>query len=214
MSTRPSDRRACDTWTLAPESPDLRDYLKSTEVIDWQTPEVQQAAKSLATGVASEVEKARRLYEWVRDTIPHSADAGHEKVTCRASDVLKQRTGICYAKAHLLAALLRATEIPAGLCYQLLRYDDTSDRLVLHGLNGIYLKSLAEWLRVDPRGNRPNVDAQFSVDEERLAFPVDPSLGEADCPTVFAHPLPSVVRCLTSCDTVTYLMAHLPKTLE
>ncbi len=121
MSTSPGDRRACGRLTLTPESPDLQDHLKSTRVIDRQTPDVQQAAKSLGAGVASDVEKARRLYEWVRDAIPHSADVGHETVTCRASDVLQQRTGICYAKAHLLAALLRATGIPAGLCYQVLR---------------------------------------------------------------------------------------------
>jgi len=35
-------------------------------------------------------------------------------VTCKASDVLIYGTGYCYAKSHLLAALLRANAIPAG----------------------------------------------------------------------------------------------------
>jgi len=39
-------------------------------------------------------------------------------VTCSASEVLREGTGICFAKSHLLAALLRAVGIPAGLCYQ------------------------------------------------------------------------------------------------
>lgn len=34
-----------------------------------------------------------------------------------ASDVLKHRTGYCYSKNHLLAALLRVNKIPTGLCY-------------------------------------------------------------------------------------------------
>ncbi len=214
MSANPDDRRVHGQMKPAPESSNLQDYLNSTEVIDWCTPEVHQAAVSLSEGAPADVEKAKRLYEWVRGAIPHSADAGHETVTCRASQVLQKRTGICYAKAHLLAAMLRATGIPAGMCYQVLRYDDSSDRLVLHGLNGIYLESLGKWLRVDPRGNKPGVDAQFSVDEERLAFSVDPTLGEFDCPTVFAEPLASVEHCLTVWEKVTDLMANLPETLN
>ncbi len=156
------------------------------------------------------MEKAKRLYEWVRDEIPHSADAGHETVTCRASEVLRHRTGICYAKAHLLAALLRAVDVPCGLCYQALKYDSSSERLVVHGLNGVYLESLGRWIRVDARGNKAGVNAQFSLDGEHLAFPIAPALGEFTCETVFARPLPCVVECLTSHQTVTELMAHLP----
>ena len=48
--------------------------------------------------VTTDLSRGRRLYEWVRDEIPHSKDAGHEIVTCRASEVLRHRTGICYAK--------------------------------------------------------------------------------------------------------------------
>ena len=54
-------------------------------------------------------------------------DAGDLRVTWRASDVLEQRTGICYAKAHALAALLRAEDIPTALCYQRLAHDDGAD---------------------------------------------------------------------------------------
>ncbi len=193
-----------------PESQDLQDYLEATEIIDWKSPEIRLLADVLAAGAASDVEKARRLYEWVRDEIPHSADAGHEIVTCRASEVLRQRTGICYAKAHLLAALLRAAGIPAGFCYQVLRYDITSERLVVHGLNGIYLGKLGRWIRVDARGNKPGVDAQFCVNREQLAFAASPALGEFTCETIFARPLPSVVGCLMSHDTVTELIADLP----
>lgn len=197
-----------------PESPDLQDYLEATEIIDWKSPEIRLLADVLVAGSASDVEKAKRLYEWVRDEIPHSADAGHETVTCRASEVLRHRTGICYAKAHLLAALLRAVGVPAGLCYQVLRYDDSSERLVVHGLNGIYLESLGRWIRVDARGNKPGVNAQFCVEREQLAFPVDPTLGEFTSETIFARPLSGIVECLASHGTVTGLMAHLPISID
>jgi transglutaminase-like putative cysteine protease len=197
-----------------PESENLQDYLESGEIIDWHTPDIRLLADVLIVEASSDVDKAKRLCEWVRDEIPHSADAGHEIVTCRASEVLRHRTGICYAKAHLLAALLRAVGIPAGLCYQVLRYDDSSERLVVHGLNGIYLESLGRWMRVDARGNKPGMNAQFCPDREQLAFPVDPALGEFTCATVFAHPLPSIVECLASHGTVAELMASLPNDLE
>ena len=197
-----------------PESQDLREYLEATEIIDWPSSDIQYLAEILIADTASEEAKARCLYQWVRDEVSHSADAGRQTVTCRATDALRHRTGICYAKAHLLAALLRAVGIPAGMCYQILRYDESSDRLVLHGLNGVYLASLGRWFRVDARGNKDGVNAQFSVDREQLAFPVDPGLGEFTCETVFTRPLPSVVDCLTSNATVTELMANLPQSID
>ncbi|MER5928664.1 transglutaminase domain-containing protein [Streptomyces sp. NPDC002054] len=47
-------------------------------------------------------------FEFVRDTVPHSADSGDLRVSWRGSEVLATRNGICHAKAHALAALLRA----------------------------------------------------------------------------------------------------------
>ena len=73
---------------------------------------------SLSDGLNDPVEVARACFEFVRDQIKHSWDFQLNPVTCRASDVLKHGTGYCYAKSHLLAALLRANRIPAGLCYQ------------------------------------------------------------------------------------------------
>ena len=73
---------------------------------------------ALTEGVNDSYDYARAAFEFVRDAIPHSADTGDPRVTWRASDVIAQRTGICYAKAHALAALLRAEDIPTALCYQ------------------------------------------------------------------------------------------------
>jgi transglutaminase-like putative cysteine protease len=196
------------------ESQDLQDYLEATDIIDWQTPEVRLLADVLAAGATSDVQKAQRIYHWVRDEIAHSADAGHETVTCRASEVLRHRTGLCYAKAHLLAALLRAVGIPTGLCYQLLRYDSSSERLVVHGLNGIYLRSLDQWIRVDPRGNKPGVNAEFCLEHEQLAFSVNSALGEFTCETIFVRPLPNVVQCLQRHTSMRQLLADLPDSVS
>ena len=136
------------------ESDRLADYLVSDEVIDWRHPSIQQVAAHVAGDANDELECGRRLFEWVRDEVAHSSDAQHSEVTCSASHVLRSRTGICFAKSHLLAALARAGGIPAGFCYQRLRRDDDSEAFTLHGLNALYFESLDRWMRFDPRGNR------------------------------------------------------------
>lgn len=176
---------------MKPESQDLKDYLVSDAIVDWESPEVQRRAVDLTGSLTDEVEKARRLYEWVRDAIPHSNDAGLQVLTCTASEVLRHGTGICFAKSHLLAALLRAVGIAAGFCYQVLRLNPpVNNELVMHGFNGVYLASLGRWIRVDARGNTGSIDARFSVDRERLAFDMDPAAGEfASMRLSSPHPL-------------------------
>jgi len=89
-------------------------YLESTEYIDWKTPLVLAKASALASGLSTTTEIAQKCFEFVRDEIKHSLDYKLNPVTCKASYVLQHGTGYCYAKSHLLAALLRANQIPAG----------------------------------------------------------------------------------------------------
>jgi len=196
------------------ESPNLQDYLACDTIVDWKTPEVRQAALDLTRSISDEVEKARRLYEWVRDAIPHTNDAGLDIVTCKASEVLHHGTGTCFSKSHLLAAFLRAVDIPAGFCYQVLRVDPpVNNELVLHGLNGIYLSSLGKWIRLDARGNTGGINAQFSIDKEQLAFSMEPSAGEFVHDTIFASPVSNVVDKLEKYNSRRELWLDLPKGL-
>ena len=88
------------------QSPHLADYLTCTPIIDWETPAIIAQTQAITRSLTCDTEKARALFEWVRDTIPHSWDMRTDVVTCTASEVLQQRTGLCYAKSHLLAAML------------------------------------------------------------------------------------------------------------
>lgn len=117
----------------------MEPFLESTEIIDWQKPSVQARALELAAGASGELEIARRCFEWVRDNIQHSADYMRNPVTCAASEVLAHGTGYCYAKSHLLAALLRANGVPSGFCYQRLSIDDRGAPYSLHGFNAVHL---------------------------------------------------------------------------
>lgn len=183
-------------------------FLESSEYIDWTDPIVLARARALADGSGSDEETAQRCFEFVRDAIKHSWDYRLNPVTCKASDVLRHGTGYCYAKSHLLAALLRANGIPAGLCYQRLSIDNNGPPYSLHGFNAVYLKRFG-WYRVDPRGNKPGVAAEFAPPVERLAFSiVDP--GERDFSEICHAPLPRVVRALTENETVEQVFARLP----
>ncbi|MBT2394588.1 transglutaminase domain-containing protein [Streptomyces sp. ISL-100] len=197
---------------LIQESPDLSAYLAADDVIDHEHPLVRETAGQLRAEGADAYTYAKAAYEFVRDTIPHSSDVDDIRVTWRASDVIAQRTGICYAKAHALAALLRAEGIPTALCYQRLTDDDGSNP-VIHGLVAVKLPGSDGWARQDPRGNKPGVDARFSLERERLAFAIRPESGEVDYPVLYASPHPAVLRVLRAAPDRPYLWRTLPAAL-
>ena len=183
-------------------------YLSASEIIDWQHPSILKLAHQLANGKTDIFQITKSCFEWVRDEIFHSCDYKKNPVTCCASEVLAARTGYCYAKSHLLAALLRANSIPAGLCYQRLSIHDDGEPYSLHGLNAVYLP-ITGWYRLDPRGNKPGVDAQFTPPQEQLAYPIRLP-GEADSQTIFSEPLSIVVKALQTYQTYDEMLKNLP----
>lgn len=186
----------------------MKEFLESTEYIDWKHPAVLAKASELAEGETVPEKVASRCFEFVRDRIRHSVDYRLNPVTCRASEVLEHGTGFCYAKSHLLAALLRANGIPAGLCYQRLSFNDAGPPYCLHGLNAVFLPSHG-WYRIDARGNKDGVDARFSPPVERIAFAIKEPL-EKDLPEIWPEPLPVVVRTLTRSATYLEVLQSLP----
>jgi transglutaminase-like putative cysteine protease len=186
----------------------MEGFLNSTEIIDWRTPSVQSKAADMAKGASGELQIARRCFEWVRDNIQHSSDYQRNPVTCAASEVLSNGTGYCYAKSHLLAALLRANGIPAGFCYQRLSINDQGPPYSLHSLNAIYLAEFG-WYRVDCRGNKAGIDAQFCPPQERLAFRLNfPE--EKNFTEILPDPLPVVVTALRRYSRWDELYQNLP----
>ncbi|MFF5565357.1 transglutaminase family protein [Streptomyces sp. NPDC012623] len=197
---------------LIQQNPDLSPYLGADAAIDHDHPQVRATAARLRGTGLDAYSYAKAAFEFVRDHIPHSHDADDPRVTWRASDVLALRTGICYAKSHALAALLRAESIPAALCYQRLTDDDGRDPVV-HGLVAVRLPGGARWFRQDPRGNKPGVDARFSLAEERLAWTVRPECGEVDYPLLHAAPHPAVLDALKAAPDRARLWRTLPTEL-
>ena len=183
-------------------------FLQPTDTITSTDPAIVAAAAEIAADARGDVEVARRCFVWVRDAVRHSVDAQEPVVTCTASEVLRHRLGFCYAKSHLLAALLRARGIPAALCYQRLAYDSPESGFFLHGLVAIHLKRHG-WYRVDPRGNKPGIHADFTPPVETLPYaPSRP--GEMDLPERYPDALACVVATLRAWPTAGEVRAHLP----
>jgi 8-oxo-dGTP pyrophosphatase MutT (NUDIX family) len=75
-------------------------------------------------------------------------------------------------------------------------------------LNAVLLPEFG-WYRIDPRGNRSGVDAQFDPPNEKLAWHIAVK-GERDLRGVWADPLSSVITVLKNYDTWEGVRDHLP----
>ncbi|MFT4188492.1 MAG: transglutaminase family protein [Aeromicrobium sp.] len=63
--------------------------------------------RELRGGAASDEEFARAAFEWVRDEVAHSFDAGDTRVMLTAAETLEHGVGLCHAASHLLVAVSR-----------------------------------------------------------------------------------------------------------
>lgn len=191
------------------------EYLERTEYVDYDDPDVKSLAERLKAESKDELSLIKNTFYFVRDEIKHSWDAQDRRVTVSASDTLRVGVGICWAKANLLAALLRANGIPAGFSYQRLTLGDTPDTgYCIHAMNTIYVSSLDKWIRLDARGNKEGVSAEFSTDEEKLAFDIK-SEGEIDYHDNHSYPDKYLMKVLReSTDAIDMYLHHLPDQLS
>lgn len=186
----------------------MDEFLASSDIIDFTHPVVGKKARELAEGCNSDTEIIKWCFEFVRDEIRHTGDAGEGITTLRASEVLELGHGWCYAKSHLLAALLRANGISTALCYQRLSCSEYVEGVYcLHGLNAVYLKEFG-WYRIDARGNKAGVDAQFTPPHEKLAFELGEN--EYDLPDLYAEPLQVVVEALKTRKDYSEMVGNFP----
>ena len=58
------------------------------------------------------------------------------------------------------------------------------------------LRLLDRWIRIDARGNKVGINAQFSIEEEKLAFPIRTEYGEKDYLINYYYPHPEIIKTL------------------
>ena len=137
-------------------------YLKPTEIIDSDHPEIRALAEKTAGNATDPIDKAVRLYYAVRDGIWYDPyypffRAAHY----RASNVLQAGRGFCIPKASLLCALARANGIPARPGFatvrnhlatrQLLEFLGT-DLFSFHAFVEFFLED--KWVKATPAFNK------------------------------------------------------------
>ena len=169
----------------------LSEFLAETDLINFSHPLIAEIVNKIKAEQKNEIEIVKAAYHLVRDHIDHSMDNdsySSQKPYLKASDVLEQKNGFCFGKANLLCAILRGLEIPCGFSDQLLMFDENiSDRKIIHNVNAVYLKSAKKWIRLDARGNKPaDVNAEFSLDQEILAYPARSEFNEINDLGIYA----------------------------
>jgi hypothetical protein len=192
---------------------DFEPYLEISELYDSTFSPIIDVCKVLQTQSSGETMLVKNIYEYVRDKINHTADTNEQNVACSASEVITYKHGICCAKANLFAAFLRHFNIPVGFCYQKLK-STNSNSFVLHGLNAIYLREYGKWIRLDVGGIKKESNAQFSIDEEKIAYKVNKSIGEVDHSTIFAKPNPTVIEVMKQAKNIEELWKYWSLTLS
>ena len=187
----------------------LNAFLAEDKYVDFSAQNIQDKAVELFNGITDDIQKARIAYEFVRDEIPHSFDINAKIITAKASDVLKHKTGICHAKANLLAALLRSQRIPAGFCFQhITLMNDDSAGYCVHCYNAVLLEG--RWIKLDARGNKTGVNAQFSLGKPVLAFPCRPQYDEYFWTGIYVAPHIETMRMLEQADSLEYIIKNIP----
>ncbi len=130
-------------------------YLQPTPAIDCNSAVIQKKAHQLTRGQTDIVDKAKSLFYFTRDDIRYNAYASLYPI--EASGILKQGYGFCVQKAVLLAALARASQIPARLGFADIRnccLDSNwktifgTDVVVYHGFTELYING--QWLKATP----------------------------------------------------------------
>jgi transglutaminase-like putative cysteine protease len=114
-------------------------HLEATPFIQSDHPKVKDVAKEIVGQASNDAEKVRRILYWVHESIEKRATVS----VPNALDTLEVRVGDCNEHSMLLAALLRATGIPAKVCVGLVH---TRDRFYYHAWNEVYLGA---WITAD-----------------------------------------------------------------
>ncbi len=91
-------------------------------------------------------------------------------------------------------------------------FDTPEKGYCIHALNAVFFRSFNKWVRLDARGNKEGIDAQFSIDEENLAFSIREEYDEKDYPIIYIKPHYKTINVLKEhTDVLELYKNHLPE---
>ncbi len=137
----------------------MQRYLKCTYTIDCEEKSVKGKAQMLAIGQETVLERAKVLFYFVRDKIKYNPYVPlYTLEDNKASVTLSRGEGYCVQKAILLAALARASGIPARLGFADIRNYILPKKIadamrgenlfIYHGYVVLYLDK--KWVKATP----------------------------------------------------------------
>ncbi|MGD8562898.1 MAG: transglutaminase-like domain-containing protein [Desulfarculaceae bacterium] len=146
-------------------SEDLEVFLEPAPGIQCDHQKVRDLARQVAKGASDDVEAARSLFYFVRDTVRYSVYVPFERLEdYLALNTLERGFGYCVQKGALLCALARSLGIPARLAFADIKNDllpDHMDRLLPGGIIRFHC-FLEWWLKDRWLKSTPSFDAQLS----------------------------------------------------
>ncbi|MFH0725246.1 MAG: transglutaminase-like domain-containing protein [Pseudomonadota bacterium] len=126
----------------------MRDFLMATPFMESDHPDIMRLSADIVSGGERPLEKAQKLVAWVHDNIEKRPVISVPS----ALETLKHRQGDCNEHAVLLAAMARASGIPAqveaGLVY-------LNGRFYYHAWNVLFL---GRWITADALMNQMPAD--------------------------------------------------------
>jgi hypothetical protein len=93
-----------------PPAKDASNFLRESPYVKI-TPEIRQRAMQIASGYATDMEKAVAIAEWVHNNVRY--DRNYISIVKASDAVFLERAGTCDEFSHLFIAMLRAVGIPA-----------------------------------------------------------------------------------------------------
>ncbi len=139
--------------------PDLNEFLRPTEFLDFDKKLVKKKAMEITEGCKSNKEKAISLFYFVRDEIKYNMYTyiPQHETNLKASTTLRRKNGFCMSKAVLLSTLARAVNVPASIHMVDIINHKVSKKVVdLMGTNAFLCHGYSEllidgrWIKLTP----------------------------------------------------------------
>ena len=122
-------------------------YVKSTTNCDVTNSKIKSLAASLTSGATSTYNAAVKIFNYVRDKISYTF---YMNTRYGSVGTLNRKTGNCVDQTHLLAALMRASNIPTRYCHATCTF--SSGLVVGHVWAEVYVNG--KWYSCDTTSSR------------------------------------------------------------
>ena len=157
----------------AAHPPELEEYLRSSILVESDSPAIVAKAKEIAGNETDAYAAARKVVAWVGRNMEKDYGASAD----RATDVLRTLRGDCTEHSLLSISLLRALGIPArrvdGVVY--VQNEDGVPALYWHEWVEAWVGT---WTQLDPTFQQPVADATHLALGEESSAEITPLLGE------------------------------------